>query len=362
MPDQLLNPRLATVPPYPAVRPLERLRRDLGVDRVVQLSSNECTFGPLPEAAVAYAEAIELHRYPNSGALPLREAIADTYGLEPGQVVVGNGADELIRFCALAFLTEDDAAVFPWPSFQSYYTATLSCGGKVLRAPLAADRGLDLDALLDAAGRSSSKLLFLANPNNPTGRLYPPEQVLDVVHALEGTICVLDEAYAEFAEPQPEGIRLLREGIPGIIVLRTFSKIYGLAALRIGYALTSPEIADALDRVRAIYNVNQPAQNAAIASIQARSSLGPRIASVQAGRATVEEVLRSAGLETQESEGNFVYAEGREGVARGLPARLLEEGVMVRGLAAFGAEDAIRVTVGSAEDIQVFARALEKVM
>src|SRR5918994_4379621 len=325
-----LRNALVRVQPYRPQRPMRELQAELGLQRIVKLASNGGAFGPLPAAVAAFEAAVgELNRYPDGGGLRLREALAERHELPAAQVVLGNGADELIRLCAVATLDAGDAAAFPWPSFPSYVAAAACSGAEPVRLPLAG-RAFDLDALLAAARLERTKLIYLANPNNPTGRLLNAAELRRFLEQLPtGVLCVLDEAYAEYAEPEPEGPRLLRDGAARLCVLRTFSKVYGLAALRVGYALASPDVADALDRVRPIFNVNQPAQEAALAP--------------------------------EPSQANFVYADVPGGDARGLADRLLREGYIVRALSDFGAPGAIRVTAGRDDENEGFAAALTRV-
>jgi histidinol-phosphate aminotransferase len=333
---------------------MHELQAELGLERIVKLASNEGAFGPLPAAVAAFEAAVaHLNRYPDGGGLRLREALAERHGLPLEQVVLGNGADELIRLCAVATLDAGDAAAFPWPSFPSYVAAAACSGAEALRVPLG-----DLDALL----ASRAKLLYLANPNNPTGTLLEAGELRRLVADVpDGVLCVLDEAYAEYAEPEPEGIALLREGAERICVLRTFSKVYGLAALRIGYALASPEVADALDRVRPVFNVNQPAQEAALASLRERDAVRLRVEHARRGRLFLHDSMAASGLEPLPSQANFVYAGAPAAGGPGLADRLLREGVLVRELTGFGAPGAIRVTAGTDEENEVFAAALERV-
>jgi histidinol-phosphate aminotransferase len=221
------------------------------------------------------------------------------------------------------------------------------------------DRAFDLDAMLAAC--KGAKLVYFANPNNPTGTLVSREDVRAFVDALPaGMLCVLDEAYAEYAEPEPDGIALVREGRERMCVLRTFSKVYGLAALRVGYAVASPEIADALDRVRPIFNVNQPAQEAALASLHESGAVERRIAYTRRAREALYDTLVSSGLDPIRSHGNFVYADVPHGDGDGLAERLLHAGFIVRALRGFGAPGAIRVTVGTEEEMKLFAAALKR--
>src|SRR4051794_14552485 len=285
---------------------MRELQEELGLERMVKLASNEGAFGPLPAAVAAFEASVrDLNRYPDGGGVRLREALAMRHGLPATQVVLGNGADELIRLCAVATLDAGDAAAFPWPSFPSYVAAAACCGAEAIRGPVG-----DLDALL----ATRAKLIYLANPNNPTGTLLDAGELRRFLDELpEGVLSVLDEAYAEYAEPEPEGPALLREGRAPLCVLRTFSKIHGLAALRIGYALASPEVADALDRVRPVFNVNQPAQEAALASLREQEALELRVQHARRGRVFLHGALAEAGLAPEPSQTNFVYAETADG-------------------------------------------------
>jgi histidinol-phosphate aminotransferase len=358
-----LRDALANVQPFRPQRPMHVLQAELGLERIVKLASNESAFGPVPAATAAYEAAVaELNRYPDAGGLALREQLAERHGVSPWQVVLGNGADELIRLCAVATLDAGDRAAFPWPSFPSYISGAACSGGSAVPVPLRPDRSFDLDALL-AEARAGARLVYIANPNNPTGTSVDPGELRAFIADLpEKTLLVLDEAYAEYAEPEPEGIALVRAGAERLCSLRTFSKVYGLAALRIGYAIASPPVADALDRVRPVFNVNQPAQEAAIASLSDGTAIADRVAHTRRGRDFLFEALSAAGFRAERPNGNFVYADvpdGRDGA--GVADALLREGVIVRSLEGFGAPGAIRVTAGTDEENRIFARALDRV-
>jgi histidinol-phosphate aminotransferase len=340
---------------------MRQLQAELGLDRIVKLASNEGPFGALPAAVAAFdASARELNRYPDAGGTRLREALAARFEVPVEQVVLGNGADELIRFAALATLDPGERAVYPWPSFQSYPTAVAAAAGESLEVPMR-ERAFDLDATLAAC--AGAKLVYLANPNNPTGTLVPRADIRAFVEALPpGVLCVLDEAYAEYAEDEPDGVAMVREGRERICVLRTFSKVYGLAALRVGYAIASPQIADALNRVRPLFNVNQPAQEAARASLHEVDAVARRIAHTCAARDALHATLASAGLDPIRSHANFVYADVPGGDGDGMADRLLHAGFIVRALRAFGAPGAIRVTVGTDDEMKAFAAALPELV
>ena len=291
--------------------------------------------------------------------------LADRHGLPPEQVIPGNGADELIRLCGAAVLDAGDAAVFPWPSFPSYVAAADACTARTRSGCPCATGQFDLDAVLEACGRPAPgggrvRAVFLANPNNPTGTLLSRDEVRGFLDALPDRIlCVLDEAYAEYADEEPEGPALVREGHGRLCVLRTFSKVYGLAALRVGYALASPEVADALDRVRPVFNLNQPAQDA---RRRVAGRLGGRPGRARrARRAGACSRRRRPGLDPIASQANFVYADVPGGDGDGLADQLLHEGFIVRALRGFGAPGAIRVTCGTDEENAGFAEALAQI-
>ena len=356
-----LRRALELVEPYRPQRPMRELQRELGIERMVKLASNEGAYGPLPAAVAAFEAAVgELNRYPDGGGVRLREELARRHSVPVERVVLGNGADELIRLAGVATLDAGDRAVFGWPSFPSYIASAACAGAEPVSVPLAPDRSFDLDALL-AACTERAKVVYLANPNNPTGVLTPAADIRAFAAALpEGVLLVLDEAYAEYADPEPEGIDLVRGGFGRVCVLRTFSKVYGLAALRVGYAVASPEIADALDRVRPIFNVNQPAQEAALASLHETDAVAMRIRHTSRARVQLCDTLAAAGLGAQPSQANFVYADVPGGDADGLTDRLLRKGFMVRALGGFGAPGAIRVTAGTDDENTAFADALRE--
>src|SRR4051812_44304973 len=193
------------VEPYRPQPPMRQLQAELGLKRIVKLASNEGPFGPLPAAVAAFqGSTFELNRYPDAGGARLRDELARRFAVPADQIVLGNGADELIRFAALATLDPGDRAVYPWPSFQSYPTAVAAAAGRASAVPLR-DRALDLGSLLEAC--SGAKLVYIANPNNPTGTLVPRVEIRRFVEALPpNVLCVLDEAYAEYAEDEPAGV------------------------------------------------------------------------------------------------------------------------------------------------------------
>lgn len=351
--------------PYVAQAPLERLQAELGLPELHKLSSNEGAFGPVPAARAALFEHFDpddLRRYPDSAAPELREKLAALNGLKAENVLLGNGADELIRLAALSVLESGDNGVFPWPSFPSYAAACASTGAEARPVNLDEQWEIDFEALTSAVF-PATRIVYICNPNNPTGLLAPRERIREFIAGLPGhVLCVLDEAYAEYAsgDDEPEGPQLVREGVQNLLVLRTFSKVYGLAGLRIGYAFGSREVIGAIDRLRAIFNVNALAQRAALASLDAQAEVWERVEHVKRARTQIFKYLSLAGHRPLASRANFVFAETAGGSGEDVERRLLRLGVAVRELSGFGAPGAFRVTCGSDEENAFFGAAIDR--
>lgn len=351
--------------PYVAQAPVARLQAELGLTTIHKLASNEGAFGPTERAREAIFSELdpdELRRYPDSAAPELRAKIAALNGLAAENVVLGNGADELIRIAAQAVLESGDNGIFPWPSFPSYVAACAVTGAEARPVNLDREWQIDFDAMRDAV-YPATRIVYICNPNNPTGLLAPRQQIREFIGSLPGhVLCVLDEAYAEFAagDDEPEGPQLVREGVPNLVVLRTFSKVYGLAGLRIGYALGSPEVISALDRLRAIFNVNALAQLAALASLDEQAEVWRRVDHVKEARTQIFKYLSLAGHRPIASRTNFVFAEAAAGNGADVERALLELGVAVRELSGFGAPGAFRVTCGSDEENAYFGAAIDR--
>ena len=356
---------VASLTPYVAQAPVDRLQAELGIEKIHKLASNEGAFGPTEAARAALFESFdpdELRRYPDSAAPELKAKIASLAGLAPGNVVLGNGAGGLIRLAAQTVLETGDNGIFAWPSFPSYVAACAATGAEARPVNLTADWQLDFDALR-AAIFPSTRIVFICNPNNPTGQLAPREAIRDFVASLPGhVLCVLDEAYAEYAsgDDEPEGPQLIREGAENLLVLRTFSKIYGLAGLRIGYGLGSPAVSSAIDRMRAIFNVNAMAQRAALASLDSQAEVWRRVDHVKAARTQLLKYISLAGHRPLASRTNFVFAEAAGGSGADVERRLLRLGVAVRELSGFGAPGAFRVTCGTDEENAFFGAAIDR--
>jgi histidinol-phosphate aminotransferase len=359
----VFRPAIADLVPYEPGKPVEEVQRELGLERVVKLASNEGPFPPFPAALAAMDAAnADLNRYPDGGAWKLRDALARHHGVRFEEIVVGSGADGVIDLLSQAALDPGDEIVCGWPSFPSYVLDALKLGATATTVPLR-DHTYDLDALLEAIG-PRTKLVYVCHPNNPTGTGNPRAELRSFFDRVpEHVLVVLDQAYFEYID-DPEyvdGVAELFEQGVRVVVLRTFSKIYGLAGLRVGYGVAPEDVVVAASKVRRAFDLTAPAQAAAVASIGDEEELARRRAANAAGRAQLEQALRDNGLEpVGPALGNFVYVEVGDG--RMLFEQLLREGVIVRPLTGFGAPSAIRVSVGTPEENAFFAAALGHVL
>jgi histidinol-phosphate aminotransferase len=364
IPGSLFRASLEGLVPYEPGKPVEDVQRELGLERVVKLASNEGPFGPFPAALEALRRgARDLNRYPDGGFYRLREALAERHGVAPGNVAPAAGADGVVLYLSLVCLDPGDEVVCGWPSFPSYVLDAAKLAAVPVKVPLA-DGRYDPEALL-AAVTPRTKIVYLCNPNNPTGKMVPRSAIdayFDEVP--EHVLTVLDEAYFEYVEDPdyPDGIEEYVKAGRRVVVLRTFSKIYGLAGLRVGYGVGPSEVVAAIRKVQNAFDVTQPAQDAALASLGDQAELARRRRVNAAGRAQVVEGLRALGLSPAEpAVANFVYVEVGED-SRPLFEALLREGVIVRPLAGFGAPGAIRVTVGTEEENRIFLDALPRAL
>lgn len=346
--SSLVRPALAGVDAYVPGRGVDEVRRELGIDRVVKLASNEGPFPPMPAAIAAIEAAVHgLNLYPDPGAWALRDAIGASLGLDPARVVVGNGVDSLIKVLCLALLDPGDEMVMCWPSFLSHRQGALMQGATWTPVALRANGAYDLEALAASAG-PRTKMAVVVSPNNPTGGAVGRAELEAFLDALPPHVLpVLDEAYFEYLpDGGHDGAALLRDG-RSLVVMRTFSKAYGLAGLRVGWMAGPPGLSEALAPVRNAFDVNAIAQAAALASLaDAPVHLGERIALCRSERARMDAGLRGLGLDPLPSEGNFLFVEVGAQRAAAINAVLTSQGVIVRPTRAFGAPGGLRITVG----------------
>jgi len=351
-------PYVRAISPYQPGKPITELAREMGlaVDRIVKLASNENPLGMSPKARAAGLAAIaDLARYPDQFAL--LQALAERSGLDAGQIVLGNGSNDVLDLVARVFLAPGRSAVFAQYAFAVYPLATLAAGAEPI-AVAARDYGHD-PAAMRAAIRADTRVLWIANPNNPTGTFLPAAVLRDFIVSLpRDVVVVLDEAYNEYLPPaeRVETSSWLAD-LPNLVITRTFSKIYGLAGLRIGYALASPAIADLLNRVRQPFNCNNLALAAARAALDDHRFVADSYALNRAGMEQIVAGLKRLGLTHIPSHGNFVSF--RLADAARTNEKLLRQGVIVRPIAGYGLPDWLRVTIGSEGENARFLAALE---
>jgi histidinol-phosphate aminotransferase len=361
--DSFFRPAVNDLVPYEPGKPVEEVQRELGLERVVKLASNEGPFGPFPEAREAIERsASDLNRYPDGGAYRLRAALAERLGLRFEEVVPGAGSDGLVDCLSQAALEPGDEVVCGWPSFPSYVIDARKFGAVPVMVPLR-DGRYDLEAML-AAVTSLTKIVYVCLPNNPTGTTNTRAELDAYFDGVpEHVVTVLDQAYLEYIDDPdyPDGVEeYLKQG-RRVVVLRTFSKIYGLAGLRVGYGLAPAPIVTAIAKVRRAFDITTPAQEAALASLDSWRELEQRRSVNEEGRAQLGRILREHGLEpVGPAVANFLFVEIGDD-SRPFFEQLLREGVIVRPTHGFGAPGAVRVTVGTSEEHELFAAALERV-
>jgi histidinol-phosphate aminotransferase len=362
VPPGFVRPALAGLIPYEPGKPVEEVQRELGLERVVKLASNEGPLGPFPQARDAMERAAaELNRYPDGGAYRLRAALAERHGVRFEEIAVGSGADGMIDGLSQAILDPGDEIVCGWPSFPSYVIYGLKLGAQAVRVPLR-DNRYDLDALLDAV-TPRTKLVYICHPNNPTGTMNRRAELDEYFERVpDHVVTVLDQAYFEYIDDPDyaDGIDYFKAG-RAVVVLRTFSKIYGLAGVRVGYGVATAELVTELGKTRRAFDLTTPGQEAALASLDAAEELTRRREQNKQGRAELERLLKDAGYDVVPGAvGNFVYVEV-DADAQTVFDALLRQGVIVRPLAGFGSPNAFRVTVGTADEHAFLADALTRV-
>ncbi len=336
--------------PYPPGKPIQELERELGLSGVIKLASNENPFGPSPKAAAAAAAAAaEAHRYPDGSGYYLKKKLAEKLGQPPERFVLGCGTNEIIDLTVRVFVGRSGKAVIPHPSFSIYSKFLQAAGAEIVSTPLAG-LGLDLAAMAESAAQGA-KLVVICNPNNPTGAAVTRTEIADFVAGLpEEVVCLIDEAYIDFVREPSVGTALdLVSETSNVIVSRTFSKIYGLAGLRVGFGVMSPRLADYLNRVRQPFNVTAPALAAAEAALDDEAWLAEVKERTWAGLDRLAEGLRALGLDPQPTQTNFVIFRTPVKAAEIYQA-LLRRGIITRAMGSFGLEDHLRINVGTAEE------------
>jgi histidinol-phosphate aminotransferase len=357
VPDYILS-----LKPYVAGKPLEELEREYGITDAVKLASNENPLGPSPLAINAIRQAVKnLHRYPDGGSYYLCERLSSRFGVEKESIILGNGSDDIIAMLARVLLQPGDEAVLPQPSFLFYEIMIRSSGARPVEVPLK-DSSTDLNSMLERIS-PKTRMIFLTNPHNPTGTLIARPSLDEFVRAIPAdVVLVIDEAYIEFVrEPKcPRSIDYLKSG-KTVVGLRTFSKAYGLAGLRIGYGLMPPFLADILNRIRQPFNVNSLAQAAAIAALDDEAFLKDTVNLVSDELNFIYKGLDERGIEYLKSQANFLLIKvGKD--ANAIFEEFLKQGVIVRSMTSYGYPDCIRVNVGLHDENIRMLKALDKVL
>ena len=353
---------LASLVPYPPGKPLEELKREYGIEDPVKLASNENSLGPSPKALDTMRSAMSsLHRYPDGSGYYLKEKLARLLGVSSGEIVLGNGSNELIDFLTRVFIRPGYEAISSDPSFLVYCKMVQAVGGNNVVIPLSGYCH-NLEGMSRAV-TPKTRLIFLDNPNNPMGTVIHREDFDAFLEDLpDHVLVVLDEAYKEFVKTghTPDAIEYMKQD-RRIIVLRTFSKAYGLAGLRVGYGVMDREVAEYLERVRQPFNVNTMAQVGALAALDDQEYLKKTVDTVWQGMDFLTERIEELGCRVMPSETNFILVDVDRD-AKSVYEKMLREGVIVRAMTAYGLPNHIRITVGLPEENLRCVEALQRVL
>jgi len=349
---------IKTIKPYVPGKPIEELERELGIKDSVKLASNENPLGPSPLAIRALRSALrDLHRYPDGSCYLLKNALAEKLGLRPEELLLGNGSNEIIELAVRTFLGPGDEAIMAHPSFAVYPTIVQAAGGKSIIVPLKGWRH-DLDTMASHITKKT-KIIFIANPNNPTGTINTKAEMDKFMQKVpENVLVVVDEAYNEYvtSTDYADSMKYFREG-RAILILRTFSKIYGLAGLRIGYGIARDFIIEEMNKVRQPFNVNSLAQKAALAALEDEAYITKVQKINEKGKKFLYREFKSLEIEYVPTEANFIYVILRDRDAHELYQKLLKEGVIVRPV---GPRE-LRVTIGLPEENRRLIEAIKKI-
>ncbi len=352
---------LDRVRPYVPGKPIEEVKRELGLDDVIKLASNENPLGVSPKALAAMREAIEgANLYPDAANYDLRTAIAEHFDVAREQVAVGSGADDLILQLSMAYLGEGDDVVTSRSSFPIYDVYTHAMRSTLTKTRLAAGYRIDLEAMADAIGERT-KLVYVCNPNNPTGTIVRAAGVERFMARVpERVVVVFDEAYREMVDADGflDTLNYIREGRPNVVVLRTCSKVYGLAGIRLGYAFADPDLVSTMMRIKMVFNVNVAAQAAGIAALDDEAFLKRSVEANRAGREFLGGEFARLGLEYAESHTNFVLVRIGPDV-EAIHQGLLERGIIVRPCVGYDLPEHLRISIGTPEQNERLVRELE---
>ncbi|MBI2872252.1 MAG: histidinol-phosphate transaminase [Chloroflexi bacterium] len=356
----LMQPHMLRLEPYEAVDPPEALAERAGIpqEQVVKLNGNENPYGCSPRVMEAIQRLDRFHIYPDSEQRAMRRALGEYVGLGPEHIVVGNGSDEIIDLILRLFLAPGGAVIDCTPTFGMYRFSTHICGGRTVSVPRDDAFRLDVDAVLRRASESGARLVFIANPNNPSGNTTPREDVVRLLEA--GLLVAVDEAYYEFSGST---VADLVPRYPNLVVLRTLSKWAGLAGLRVGYGLMDPAVTEVMLAMKPPYNINQAAEVALLVSIEDRALLLERVGRMVQERERMHSLLeRIEGARPWPSEGNFILCQLPEGAGKRVYEGLAKRGVFVRYFSTPRLRDCIRISVGLPEHTDRLVAALREVV
>jgi len=358
---ELVRKNILNISPYEAGKPIEEIKRQLGLKEVIKLASNENPLGVSPKAMEAIRKYLSgVNRYPDSQGFYLKRKLAGSLGLQASNIVLGNGSDELIDIIIKTFVEEDENIITAETTFLEYGIISQVNARKIITAPLKYFK-YDLEAIKKKIDKKT-KLVFIANPNNPTGTYVTKLEIEDFLRDLpDNVLVVLDEAYDTFIDVDdfPNGLKYVNN--KNIIVLKTFSKAYGLAGLRVGYAIARPEFASYMERVRQPFNVNSLAQVAAIAALDDKKFLRKTREVILEGKRYLYDCLNKLGIAYVPSAANFILIDvGKDGVA--VFKDMLKYGVIVRDMKQYGLKNFIRVTIGTKRENERFIKVLKKVL
>ncbi len=358
----IVNQNILKVAPYVPGKPIEEVKRELGLKNVVKLASNENPFGPSAKVLKAIAaESKNLNRYPDGQCFYLRRELAKRLKINPAQLIFGNGSDEIIVMAIRAFVLPDEEVIIARPSFLIYEIAAQAAGAQIVDVPLKNFR-YDLEGMKERI-TPKTKIIFIGNPDNPAGTYVGKNALLNFLNTIRRDILVfIDEAYYEFVRGKdyPQTVPLLKD-FKNLIITRTFSKLFGLAGLRIGYGMADSEIIDCLNRVREPFNVNSLAQAAALACLKDGAYYKRIAKSVDEQKEFLYKQLSRMGLSVQPSSTNFILIDVKEPASMVAQA-LLKKGIIVRDMSPWGMERIIRVTVGTKAENQRFLDALKGIV
>lgn len=356
--DKLVKKQVLRIKPYKPGKPIEEVKRELGLKSAIKLASNENPFGPSKRVIKALKKALPgIHRYPDGGSYYLKEALSKKFRLKPGNFVLGNGSDELIVLCLKAFACESDEVIITRPTFLIYEIASSMENAVIVNVPMRNFR-YDLNAIADKL-TDKTKIVFIANPDNPIGTYVTKEELDRFLSKIgQSTIVFMDEAYYEFArrnKDYPDTLPLIEK--KNVIIARTFSKVYGMAGLRLGYAIGNRNLIGAMEKVREPFNVNSLAQAAGIAALKDDVYVKKVINQTDIGKRYLCESLRKLGYEFVPSATNFILI-NLKGDSQAVYNKLLKKGIIVREMGGWGLHGFIRVTIGTMGENKKFIKAL----